>query len=205
MTKREIVRKMTDVELCDLYYKHKSISNILKVIESQDTGVREILSERLTQNGILLCRRSMRYSINDLKSAIANSICMADVLKQLNLTYHNNNIKNVKLKIKEHNLSLEHFDLKKSYRRGKKEWTRELIFCKNSEYDRSSISRAVKKFKILDMNICSSCHLTNWLGNDITLDVDHINGDHRNNEISNLRMLCPNCHSQTSTYKTRKK
>lgn len=35
----------------------------------------------------------------------------------------------------------------------------------------------------------------------IPLEVDHIDGDFRNNEIKNLRLLCPNCHSLTSNYK----
>ena len=39
-----------------------------------------------------------------------------------------------------------------------------------------------------------------WAGVPITLQVDHIDGDHYNNELANLRFLCPNCHSQTDTY-----
>jgi hypothetical protein len=36
----------------------------------------------------------------------------------------------------------------------------------------------------------------------IPLEVDHIDGDFKNNKIENLRLLCPNCHSLTSTYKS---
>ena len=40
-----------------------------------------------------------------------------------------------------------------------------------------------------------------WNGKPIVLDLDHINGDNTDNRLVNLRFLCPNCHSQTSTYK----
>ena len=40
-----------------------------------------------------------------------------------------------------------------------------------------------------------------WNGNPITLQLDHIDGNSDNNFLSNLRLLCPNCHSQTPTYK----
>lgn len=42
-----------------------------------------------------------------------------------------------------------------------------------------------------------------WSGEDLTLDLDHIDGNNKNNEVENLRFLCPNCHSQTLTYKGR--
>jgi len=51
--------------------------------------------------------------------------------------------------------------------------------------------------------VCTECGITNWNGKDIVLEIDHINGDNTDNRIENLRYLCPNCHSQTSTYKGR--
>ena len=51
---------------------------------------------------------------------------------------------------------------------------------------------------------CSSCGiLPVWNGRDLTLQVDHIDGDNSNHEASNLRFLCPNCHSQTDTFSWR--
>ena len=50
---------------------------------------------------------------------------------------------------------------------------------------------------------CSECGITEWNNKPIILEVDHIDGHHYNNDISNLRLLCPNCHSQTSTYKAK--
>jgi 5-methylcytosine-specific restriction endonuclease McrA len=50
---------------------------------------------------------------------------------------------------------------------------------------------------------CESCNNTEWLGNPITIELDHIDGDRHNNVKDNLRLLCPNCHSQTKTWRGR--
>ena len=55
------------------------------------------------------------------------------------------------------------------------------------------------KGKILE-DKCSSCGLTEWLGNPLSLHLDHIDGNNHNHVKSNLRLLCPNCHSQTDTW-----
>lgn len=52
---------------------------------------------------------------------------------------------------------------------------------------------------------CMVCENTEWLGNPIPLEVDHINGDAGNNKPENLRLICPNCHSQTPTHKAKNK
>jgi len=47
------------------------------------------------------------------------------------------------------------------------------------------------------------CHRTTWCGEQIPLELDHIDGNPDNNDVSNLRLLCPNCHAMTETYKGR--
>lgn len=48
---------------------------------------------------------------------------------------------------------------------------------------------------------CACCGLGNvWNGKPITLQLDHIDGDSDNNFPSNLRLICPNCHTQTETF-----
>lgn len=49
--------------------------------------------------------------------------------------------------------------------------------------------------------VCSVCNIVEWNGKKIVLEVDHVDGNADNNMPDNLRLICPNCHSQTETYK----
>jgi RNase P subunit RPR2 len=54
-------------------------------------------------------------------------------------------------------------------------------------------------------NICEVCDLQIWEGNNINMELDHIDGDRTNHKLDNLRMICPNCHSQTETFRAKNK
>ena len=53
---------------------------------------------------------------------------------------------------------------------------------------------------------CETCWLTpEWNGKPLVLQIDHCNGDNKDWRLENLRILCPNCHSQTETFAGRNK
>jgi len=59
--------------------------------------------------------------------------------------------------------------------------------------------------KTLRGNACEVCGISIHNNKPLKLECDHIDGDHTNNKIENLRLICPNCHSQTDTYKNKNK
>lgn len=54
-------------------------------------------------------------------------------------------------------------------------------------------------------NKCEECKLDSWCEKPLSLELDHIDGDRTNHKLKNLKILCPNCHSQTSTYRSKNK
>lgn len=67
---------------------------------------------------------------------------------------------------------------------------------------RSHVKRRLLHAGLLE-NKCSICGIADWLGQELHMHIDHINGVGDDHRLENLRMLCPNCHSQTATYSGR--
>lgn len=70
--------------------------------------------------------------------------------------------------------------------------------------DFSSIKKDAtrKRYLILSRgHKCEVCTLEVWQGKQIPIELDHIDGNPENNDLENLRLICPNCHAQTSTYR----
>ena len=53
-------------------------------------------------------------------------------------------------------------------------------------------------------NKCEECGVEEWNGKRLPMEVDHIDGNTKNNDLTNLKVLCPNCHSQTPTWRKKK-
>lgn len=103
-------------------------------------------------------------------------------------------------------IGIDHKDFLKSENNPRSSFRRipdEEYYINGDVFRGNHLARRVKKDKVMEYR-CSWCGLEDeWNGKRITLHLDHIDGNSYNNELSNLRWLCPNCHSQTDTYTNR--
>jgi hypothetical protein len=112
---------------------------------------------------------------------------------QLNKAYHYQ----IKKFITDNSIDISHFIIRKREKIQK-------IENKLIKGDKAIHSKAIKRYiienKIVE-NKCSVCNLEPiWNGKPLTLQLDHINGDHYDNRLENLRLICANCHTQTDTF-----
>jgi hypothetical protein len=78
-----------------------------------------------------------------------------------------------------------------------REWSVERVLAQSRS--RLTIKRTLLKAGVLE-NRCGECGISEWRGRPIAIQIDHRNGVRDDHRIENLRMLCPNCHSQTETF-----
>jgi hypothetical protein len=151
-------------------------------------------------------RRS--YSVEQLQSAVACSTSFAGVLRALGIPQAGGSQSYLARRIRAEGLDTGHFT-GSAHNRGKAfpRLTAEqiLVVLPPGSHRRKAphLRRALRDEGVPDC--CDECGLVPmWQGKALTLIVEHRNGDWLDNRLGNLRLLCPNCHSQTATWCRRK-
>ena len=153
------------------------------------------------------------YTKEWLEELCAESYSYAEVLSKAGRKKGGGSQQSLKKKIEEFNIDISHFTGQRWYdapnkqcnfcNQSREKYTLEEVFCKNSPVTQRVLRGYVERHKVLDYK-CINCGCDgNWQNGTISLEIDHIDGDNSNNELSNLRYLCPNCHALTDTYRGR--
>jgi hypothetical protein len=150
----------------------------------------------------------MKYTEEEFIIAVKTSISIRQVLNKLGLKEAGGNYSITKTRIKNLGLDTSHFK-GQAWNKGKilgpKKPVEELLVI-----DRKHPYQSFKlKNRLLQEGIkihqCECCGIAEWQGKPTPLELDHINGINYDNRLENLRLLCPNCHAQTDTYRGRNK
>ena len=194
---------------------------VTRLIELFDTGLtyKEIgkelnrsehsISYKVRKLGL---NRLNRYTYTDEQfvEVCKDNISIRQVLLALGLKAAGGNYATFHANVKRLNIDVTHFkgiaaNCGEHHKGGRK--ARPLEVYLNNEYPIHSYKLKEKLIneKLLEYK-CVWCNIENmWNDKSIVLELDHIDGNNQNNNLSNLRILCPNCHSQTDTFRGRNK
>lgn len=140
------------------------------------------------------------YSYENLKSAVEKSKSYLETLRNLGTTSKGGNYNTLKRKIKEYDIDTSHF-LKSGWNKNTSS-----IKVPIEEYlnNNKKISSYQLKLRLIKDKIkedkCECCGISEWQGHKLSIQLHHIDGDNENNNLNNLQLLCPNCHSITDNY-----
>lgn len=140
-----------------------------------------------------------RFTRQEIEQFVKESFSYAQLAKKIGYddTSKNGNAYRVVRKM------IEDLDLDISHFKGQG-WNKD-----NFDYSRFTYGKKIKSAQAVDAIVairghkCEVCGLTEWMGNPIPLEVHHIDGKELNSELSNLLLICPNCHALTDNYRGR--
>lgn len=145
----------------------------------------------------------LAYKVSDdqFKIIISNASSCVEAMRQLGFTCTTGNARvTVKRRIKELDINTSHWNNNTKNAHVANTIPHDEYFAKDTPHSGGHIRERILKYKLLPYK-CAGCGNTGeWCGKELRLQVDHINGDHNDNQLHNLRFLCPNCHAQTETF-----
>lgn len=148
----------------------------------------------------------IQYTTTDQEfiEVVKTSSSIRQSLQKLKLKPTGGNYETAKRRIKKLNLDTSHFT-GKAWNKGKafSRQKRSLEFYLQNNCPKIIKSNQLRVRLIKEgfkQHVCEACSRSEWNGKPIPLELHHRDGNNKNNELSNLELLCPNCHSQTETY-----
>ncbi|MER6694093.1 HNH endonuclease signature motif containing protein [Streptomyces minutiscleroticus] len=154
-------------------------------------------------------REGVRWTKEVLRSAVSASTNMCEVLRRLGLEVVGGHHTYISRRIRAYGIDTSHFRLPDRRGEPRRPRTPEGLLVEQAEGGARRIPSGRLKWAMTALGVSERCALCGtepaWRGRPLPLEVDHIDGNWRDNRIGNLRFLCPNCHSTTDGYRGRGK
>lgn len=218
MTMKKL-KNISDSDIIILVKEHHSIRKALVALGMNESGSNiKYISTVLKMNGVDKSEYSrtvwFKY-LDKIKYHIGESVSFNDLainigyLKEYRKHLSSSQTEALKKCLTSSGIDFEHLVYKgrgyynDHYNVSSNKYSDDEIFCENTKASSTTVkSRYMKKRKEDDTVYCDNhCGVIEmWNGETIVLQLDHINGNRKDNKYENLRLLCPNCHSQTSTF-----
>ena len=148
--------------------------------------------------------KSKTWTDDQLIFAVKSSYSIASVLLQLGLKATGGNYKTIQNAVKRLQLNTSHWTGQGHLRGKTHNWSPSIPLSNVLTEESTYTSTFRLKNRLLKDHLlvyeCSICHISSWQGKELALQLDHINGVNNDHRLENLRLLCPNCHSQTDTF-----
>jgi len=143
------------------------------------------------------------YTKEEIQFAVKNSKSFSDVFRNLNLKINGGAFVWMKKLISKFEIDISHFMTKCEMMKimgaiGNDNTKRKIYESGDISNGERLSAGTLRSFMFYHEKtyICACCNNSEWMGNPLRLDVDHVDGNSINNKIDNLQFLCPNCHRQ---------
>jgi hypothetical protein len=144
----------------------------------------------------------MKYTKEELQEIVKKTKSCHEFLEKIGLKPYGSNHQRWQKKIEEFGIDKSHWGQSNQISNIKTKLKPENVFIvdenRKSRICTNTVKRLLKEIGI--QYKCSICLISEWCNKKLSLHIDHINGNWRDNRLENLRFLCPNCHSQTENY-----
>ncbi|UQA95208.1 HNH endonuclease signature motif containing protein [Streptomyces halobius] len=174
------------------------------------SSTRRYVFDRMKKLGVDVShfeREGAKWTREILQAAVSAATNMCEVLRHLGLEVVGGQHTHISRRIKAYGIDTSHFTTvvraENMRDRRRRHAPGEILVEDLSAHPKRTPSNRVKR-AMLELGIEERCALCGieavWLGEPLPLEVDHIDGDWRDNRVENLRLLCPNCHAVTDTW-----